>query len=1112
MTSKARRRLPDVKTLSEILPKGAEGGKEFARIVDLLLFREARRSGKRTVIFSDAAGDYGGLDSLEDGGFRKEGTVGYQYKFFPSPLSSQHRRSIVESLRTSAGGQRKLKLKRWILVTPNDLVESGSRKGGGDVTWFENLKSELNLKFQVEHWGHKKLLALFLETPSICLFYYPELISDGVSRRKTIQEVRSRYDEAFVQLQREIQFVGMSVYKPEATKGVPMEHIYIPLSLLPEGGDPDGTSAEPMNPLEVCLAPGAKSVVLGDPGSGKSTLLKFLALAGLTKALQERYSANADTRLPIHVTLRRYGDELKNRPNLSILDYMKESVRADLSLPDVDSAFLEYYMESGQAILLFDGVDELSGGQAKQIVRDRILTLLTTHPGNTVVVTSRIVGYEQPFRSTAQEFAHFVVAKLRLPQIERFVEDWYRFRIENKAERDANVGDLKRILGDEGNEAIRQLAENPLLLTIVVLVHRIDAVLPDERVILYQKCTETLLNTWHTWKFRASEVKHRGKIERRNRRRMEAIAYWMQSRSRSARKTERAIVPFEELHEFLTQHIDKYEQSGPSDEESQDQATEFLDFIKRKAGLLIEVGAQQYSFVHLTFQEYLASSDIITYGERNGAGGIWTRIRTRCSRAGWHEVIRLLVAGLRSDDSQQFIVDKLLSLPSSAGREQRARLAGGLLLDGVAAAQQREEEILSTLATLASQTKDPDDLSTNLNVIRSWLRSEPANAETLSRAVSGWITSASSISARISLTLVGSSLGVEGLQFPKRSKASSDHERLGEFYDLLLGEDSGPVACERLEGDIKRFFERRTSGSIESQRANFVAAAGLAVAARLGLETLVQRAFDNQLVVFGVIGPGPFTDLFRHCLLIYGDPESAIPRFGPSGRMTESSEKYRTALAMVRTSSPGIERLRVRRERVGRERVGREFVKPQKWQQLVRDVGSSHAVAEVFWEIVGPELHQHQWIEAIRVRFVPTVPNLVQLFEREKWEELESAFDSGAPSLGQTGFAAWLLLFDSWLYLVGSHESSDSSPLSRIAKKTEGIEDPRLQVARCLRDIAYGDQSRLGELEAMLRSSEPAYQALFRAALWEGPPKTRANAAKKATRVKKRSRSRASQK
>src|SRR5689334_508222 len=127
-------RIPEVKTLYDTLPKGAEGGKEFGRIVDLLLYYAARREGRTVTIFSDVAGDYKGLDSFEIEQFRSEGTIGYQYKFFSSPLTNQNRNEIKESLHKALAGRSKSKLSKWVLVTPTDLVESGTRKTGGDIS------------------------------------------------------------------------------------------------------------------------------------------------------------------------------------------------------------------------------------------------------------------------------------------------------------------------------------------------------------------------------------------------------------------------------------------------------------------------------------------------------------------------------------------------------------------------------------------------------------------------------------------------------------------------------------------------------------------------------------------------------------------------------------------------------------------------------------------------------------------------------------------------------------------------------------------------------------------------------------------------------------------
>ena len=70
MAAQARTRLPAVPPLSQILPKGTEGGREFARIVDLLIFFDSRRRNVSSMLFSDASGDFAGLDSSEYEEFR----------------------------------------------------------------------------------------------------------------------------------------------------------------------------------------------------------------------------------------------------------------------------------------------------------------------------------------------------------------------------------------------------------------------------------------------------------------------------------------------------------------------------------------------------------------------------------------------------------------------------------------------------------------------------------------------------------------------------------------------------------------------------------------------------------------------------------------------------------------------------------------------------------------------------------------------------------------------------------------------------------------------------------------------------------------------------------
>ena len=853
------KRLPAVRTLSQILPKGAEGGKEFARIVDLLLFYRAQRLSETIVLLDDSAGDYAALDSLGKASLNL-GKVGYQYKFYPSPLTSKQRAEVEDSLRRAVAQKEKSGIDRWILVTPDDFTDPANKRDGGDATWFAQVSNGMQSMIAVEHWGHKALQALFIETPALCLFYYPELHSNGVTRRRAIQEVRTRYDSNLNAWYRQIRFVGMSVYKQEATKGVPMEHIYIPLELVAEDSDDSDDGALRLNPLEL-LRPNANRVILGDPGSGKSTLLRFLALVGQTPSLRKRFKAKSDGRLPVIVTLRRYADELKSRPSLPLIDFIIETTHADFSLKAADSGFFDFYLETGSAILCFDGLDELPNPQFKNTIRDRISGFLSTYPGNTCIVTSRIVGYESYIRFDAKNFVHYKIAHLRLPQIEQFISDWYAAREEAKRERDDNIRDLTSIINNPEHDAIRELARNPLLLTIITLVHRIDAVLPDERVVLYQKCTETLLNTWHTWKFRDTEdFARRKNTDRRNRRRMEAIAYWMQERSVGEGKKERAVVGHDDLAEFLISHIYEQERQRDPERDPEDIAEAFLQFITERAGLLIEVGDGQYSFVHLTFQEYLASSNLKTISEKGGVEALWKNIEGKVALDRWQEVIRLLVASLLAADTRATVIDRLIQLSKEMKAPALISLLLGCLLDSVEEAEVRAQEILQLAVRGSSLLENGDSLRQVLSRLRL-IRSKDVRHARVFTDIGLLLSGRDVAQVASALTLIASGVGPRSLPMdPEKKSVSLGYRWIGSLFRSSEFE---------FDSRMRSRFNVITPLLVRlvrtSREANFVAAA---------LHTLMPSpvpAVSFRLLLSSLHSEvhGPFHDFGRHLLFIY---------------------------------------------------------------------------------------------------------------------------------------------------------------------------------------------------------------------------------------------------
>lgn len=1121
-------RLPAVKSLYEILPKGTEGGKEFARIVDLLLYHISRREGKKHTVFSDAAGDYCGLDSFGGDCFRLEGTTGYQYKFYPSPLSSNHRKDIESSLAKAAENHEKLKLKKWVLVTPQDLTESATRKDGGDVSWLEGLRKKIKISFELEHMGHTKLIDLFLHTPALCLFYYPALVAEGATRRKSIQDIRHRYDDNLHALYQRIEFVGMSVYKQEATRGVPMEDIYIPLTAVEENQDENDSNPARNNPLSF-LNPGSRHVILGDPGSGKSTLMRFLALVGTSPPLQKRCDACPDTRLPILVILRQYADELKDRRNLSILDYIQETIQADFSLKDAEFDFFEYYLESGQGILLFDGLDELPSPSFKKTVRDRITSLLTTYPGNTGIITSRIVGYENPFRFDPKKFHHQRLTKLRLPEMEQFVRDWYKARIEHKKECDDNANDLIRIFHDEEHTAIRELAENPLLLTIVALVHRIDAVLPDERVVLYQKCTETLLNTWHTWKYRIGETTtKRGKTERRNRRRMEAIALWMHCRSVDETKHQRAVVPYEELKVFLAAHITEHEKSRTDEEDPADLADEFLDFVKKKAGLLIEVGDERYSFVHLTFQEYLTASHLITTNEVGGAEALWQSIGTHSNDPRWQEVLRLLIGSLKSNEAQEYLVGNLLNSLANAEQVTRVLLLGGLLLDGIEAAEERSSEILRLLLKTGCLAKEREILRPILNSLRAWQDHKDNETAMLEGVFANLWKDKKDSSTRLALFLLGVCLG-----WPE--------SKLRQITDNFLDTVARPTAlcalffnptplppnqAAQLEKDFELLGAIQVDYALTSSYHNFNAVTLLAIQGSLNPLAFIEHNFFSLLLSFGY--HGPFEDYTANLLLLTFNQHNIfyhlkmeltlrrvldrnraldrnLDRDLPRNRARDLPRNRALSRALSRAMARDLPRDRARnrardldrdlpRDRNRARPLDQDLDRARNlamdandnfWYEILRASFLSQSLMDTIAAIFNLT-PRYLWTESLRVGYLPQAPQRIKLLNKEVYDHTAACFQTGNMDDTAVFHAAVLLLIDAWLYVFMGYEEPVDSPLLKLANLTKDREEPPLRIAHCVRDLAQGNSSRENDLKAMVRSHDPRYRKIFEACCWRG--------------------------
>ena len=907
------------------------------------------------------------------------------------------------------------------------------------------------------------------------------------SEREAIGALRSQFDGEMEKLHGKIQFVGMSVYKIEASEGIPMDRIYIPLRVAPETAE---QRAEGSNPLEL-LSPGSRHVILGDPGSGKSTLLRFIALVGTQPELRKRYGAKVDSRLCVYVALRRYGDALKSRPNLKLIDFIVELARADLRLKGIDIDWLEYYLYARDAILLLDGLDELPDAKFKQRVRKNVGDLLNRYPGNTTIMTSRIVGYEKEVRYDELGFSHQRVARLNLDDIQTFVGRWYETRIDSIPDRESHVKDLVAIVSDAANTSIRELAENPLLLTIISLVHRIDAVLPDQRVVLYQKCTETLLNTWHTWKYHSEHPGVRPKAEQRNTARMEALAYWMHCLMDGTGKQERSVVRYGDLKEFLARYIATIERNAAAADEL---AEEFLRFVKERAGLLIEVGDGQYSFLHLTFQEYLAATHLRMSGEVGGVAAIWKLLESERRDANplWHEVIRLLAASLKKEEAQRYLLERILPVREDKDLRQRAIVLGGCLLDSIDAAEAMSDLILDRILRAAVAADTVDSLRGPLRFLSQW---QERGAEQRKQIRKVALVLKGSEAERGALALTLACLGWEAGELKPFDEVFTGpkNQRLGVLFSDCVGMKKGV-----LDEDERQFLAVAAADlAVVSPGGNLLSMA-LTVWAPAEMPRLPRPAFRQLMVCFTHLDEGPAEHFMNNVLTTGSSPHSSPDAFRTwrtpdEGRLRSLASLFHGIRTPINSLQLARHRFRqlytIFEERAVELVMGLGGVRQARpgWDFVLSDATTHGALIDGLCHLVGLKGSPHWW-EAIRLRLLPQIPGRITIANADLWRSVELAFASDQASEADIEHAAVFLLLDIWLWLTKSYQKREASQFRRLAGLTRGHSAPQLRVAHCLRDIAHGDESREADLSAMMQSDDPATQRMFVDAFWIDDP------------------------
>ena len=396
-------------------------------------------------------------------------------------------------------------------------------------------------------------------------------------------------------------------------------------------------------------------VLLGDPGTGKSTLLNYLVWL-LARPTEHTWTKQIGAwLLPVPMVLR----ELRFRGVTDFPGLLNAFLAHAMSEPLRDSEYVRQMLTAGRAFILLDGIDELGDPAARNDLRKAVFDGFARYPGCRWVLSSRIVGYnEVPFdeesalqaqQSSARELHteslkkflrsedekrptpgglhgllenKSVVTRYIAPfddqRIEAFARNWYVQREAAAKRAGADATHLVRAVHADG--AILRLARVPNLLTMMALIHRIEATLPHGRALLYGRIEEAYLESID--KFRGV---YSGAYNLPQKRRWLARVGYEMQRRRSANGQHRSAPDGNDESELLADSTDVIDwlreemtRGGISGGMS---PKEFLDYVGRRSGLFLPRGEGRYAFVHLSFQEYFAAAAL----DREVTGFNWAR-------------------------------------------------------------------------------------------------------------------------------------------------------------------------------------------------------------------------------------------------------------------------------------------------------------------------------------------------------------------------------------------------------------------------------------------------------------------------------------------------------
>jgi SIR2-like domain/NACHT domain len=448
-----------------------------------------------------------------------------------------------------------------------------------------------------------------------------------------------------------------------------LERIFVPLSVQPL--PPDLPASDPQReeklaawhkehseavPFGPAFNTDGRLALLALPGGGKTLLLRRLAVAYADPGRRQSSTDELPDLdlVPVLIRCREWRDHL-TLPIPTLLKKLPE-VTGQPHLDGVHAALLPLF-KVGNALLLVDGLDEIHDDATRATFVEHLESFVSEHQKCRLVVTSREAGFALVAPNITRFCSRWRVAPLSEEAISLLCSHWHSLMSGDSPESQKESADIAELL--TSRDSLRRLAENPLLLTMLLVVKQGSGRLPPDRVSLYGRAVEVLLDTWN--------IKgHKPLILKEAVPQLAYVAYEL-LRAGKQTATETELLELLEKARRDVSQVELYAKDTPLD---------FLRRVELRSSLLVEVGRQGegagttpiYQFRHLTFQEYLAAVAAVDgyYAGNTAADTVLKPLAPYLTADEWKEVIPM--AAVLAKNQADPLLRALISAPGTAYR------------------------------------------------------------------------------------------------------------------------------------------------------------------------------------------------------------------------------------------------------------------------------------------------------------------------------------------------------------------------------------------------------------------------------------------------------------